>query len=110
LINSKLTLEPTSNQGALSGSKMKKNVAYTIKVTMKEGKWDRIKPIINDFYVSACVFMFGERHYMYNHYIREVKREPTAYHTWKDITVRISHDFDNQADADRFIERLKDDS
>ena len=74
---------------------------------MKEGKWDRMKPVIFNFYLAASTFLFEERRWNYGRNIREIKRDPTPYNSWRRIHVRVEHDFKNFAEADRFVEELK---
>jgi hypothetical protein len=107
MINSIFTLESTSKQGALSGTRVSRSVVYNIQLTMKEGKWEQIKPVVFNFYAAASAFLFGEPRWNYVRNLRETKRDCTPYNSWKKINVQIRHEFNNDADAERFIEELK---
>ena len=107
MINSIFTLESTSKQGALSGARVSRNVVYNIQLTMKEEKWERMKPVVFNFYAAGSAFLFGERRWIFSGNLCETKRDCTPYNSWKKINVQIQHEFKNDADAERFIEELK---
>jgi uncharacterized protein (DUF1330 family) len=106
-MNSKITLESTSKQGALSQVGADKNVEYTVKLVMKEGKWNKSRPIIFEFFTSSCVFFYNYKpRYRGAHKIREDSRKSTPYNTYKEISVRFWHTFETAADKDNFIREL----
>jgi len=108
-MNSKITLESTSKQGALLEKAPDRSVIYTTQITVKEGWWRKKEPIIFGFYGAVCSFMFGGKSYEHKRNIKEICRQSTPYHTFKQFTIRIKHTFESNADKDNFIKELMED-